>query len=541
MTATTRPRTDLVVARHVARRTVRAAVVWGAVFGLVVYSSLAGFASAYPTAADRRRFGLTVQTNVGFRALFGAARRVDTPAGFTAWRSMGSLVLVGGIWGLLVATRVLRGDEEAGRWETLLAGATTRARATAAAVLGLAGSFAALYAVTAVITVASSRRADAGFSVPAALYFALALTMPAVLFAAVGAVCAQLAATRRQAATIAGALFGAAFLLRLIGDAERSLSWVRWTSPLGWVEELRPLGGSHVFPLLLVAGFVAAATWLAVSLSRHRDLGASVLPDRDVAEPRLRSLGSPLGLAARVARPAAVGWVVGVVATGFVLGLVAKGAGDAAAGSKLMQDMLARLGGAGAGARLYLGLAFLVVTAMTSLAAAGHIAAARDEEAEGRLDHLLARPVTRVQWLAGRLAVAAVVVVVLGLAAGVSAWLAAASQHAGVGFGSMLEAGLNAVPAAFVVLGAGALADALVPRSAAAVAYGLVAWSFLIELIGTMVTANRWLLDLSVFHHLPPVPAADPRWSSAAALVAVGLGASVAAAALFRRRDITSA
>ena len=41
------------------------------------------------------------------------------------------LSVIGGVWALLTATRLLRGEEEEGRWELLLTGQTTRLRAAA--------------------------------------------------------------------------------------------------------------------------------------------------------------------------------------------------------------------------------------------------------------------------------------------------------------------------------------------------------------------------------------------------------------------------
>ena len=59
-------------------------------------------------------------------------------AGYTAYKTMFILVILGAIWGLLIATRLLRGEEDAGRWELFLSGRTTRGRAAAQAAIGLA-------------------------------------------------------------------------------------------------------------------------------------------------------------------------------------------------------------------------------------------------------------------------------------------------------------------------------------------------------------------------------------------------------------------
>jgi ABC-2 type transport system permease protein len=97
------------------------------------------------------------------------------------------------------------------------------------------------------------------------------------------------------------------------------------------------------------------------------------------------------------------------------------------------------------------------------------------------------------------------------------------------------------IPAALFVLGVGLLLFGSAPRLVAAGAYGLVGWSFVLELIASLLKAPSWFLDLSLFHHVALAPAADPDWTSAAALLLLGALAAVAGAALFERRDIVPA
>ena len=116
--------------------------------------------------------------------------------------------------------------------------------------------------------------------------------------------------------------------------------------------------------------------------------------------------------------------------------------------------------------------------------AAGQVTAARAEEATGRLEHLLVRPVARSHgsaeggWWRQRWCWPA------GCRAGIVTWLGAASQHAGVSFPALLGAGLNIVPPALVILGIGGLAAGIWPRSTPFVIYGVLGWSLLIEVIG---------------------------------------------------------
>ena len=121
-----------------------------------------------------------------------------------------------------------------------------------------------------------------------------------------------------------------------------------------------------------------------------------------------------------------------------------------------------------------------------------------------------------------------------------AAWIGAASQHAVVGFGQLLEAGLNIAPPAVFVLGIGALAFGLVPRAAIGVTYGLVVWSFLVEVFASISDSVGWLRNTSPMLHIAPAPAADPDWTAAAWLVGLGLVAAAAGVAAFSRRDLVT-
>ncbi|ALV33161.1 hypothetical protein AS200_14765 [Streptomyces sp. CdTB01] len=529
----------LVPVGRTARQMIRGVLVWGVVFALLVWELVNEFANQYPTAADRARLVATMGSDVGQQAIFGPAHHLDTVAGYTAFHMIGVLGIIGGVWGLLASTRLLRGEEDAGRVELLLAGPTTRQRTTVGALAGLGAGLLVLWAMTAGALVVFGRSADPPFSVSAGLFAALATVAPAAMFMAVGAVCSQLAATRRQAASLAAVVFGVAYLLRVVAYSGSSLRWLHWVTPLGWVDELRPLTASRPLVLLPIVGTIVALAALAVVLAGRRDLGASVLPAHDTAIARTRLLNSPLGLACRLTLRTSLGWIAGLSAAGLVLGMSTKTIENIWADTK-STGVIQRLGGASGGAA-FLGLLFLIVAILVGLAAAGQVAATREEEAEGYLDHLLARPVARLPWLAGRFAVAAAGLAGAGVATGLFTWLGATIAGASVSFTDLLAAGVNVVPVGIFVLGIGTLAHGLVPRLAGAIAYGIVVWSLLVEIIGVSLGASRWLLDLSMLHHLARSPAADVRLDSVAVLIALGIAAAAAGALAFARRDLKGA
>ena len=531
-------RAATVIGRLTARKAIRSGALWGYVFGAYMATQALAYASSYKTIAERDRLAREFGSNNGVSALVGPAHDIQTVAGFTVWKCLAILAVVGGVWGLLTGTKLLRGEEDAGRWELLLAGQTTRKAAAGQALAGLGCGVVVLWVVTAAITVVVGRSSKVQINAGGALYLAVAVVAAASMFLAIGALTSQLAPTRRRASAYAGATLGIAYALRMVADSGTGLGWMRWTSPLGWVEELQPLTSPHPLALLPIGGLIFVSAGLTLWFAERRDLGASMFPDHASSVPHTGLLFGPTGLDLRLARSNLTAWGVGIAAYGLLLGLVAKSAGSAILSSTSLTRAFSRLGAVGTEA--YLGVAFLMLAVLVAFVACGQINAARAEEAEGRIDHLLVRPLARSSWFASRLTVAAAALTLGGVVAGVFAWLGAVSQASGVSFMSMLGAGLNVIPPAVCVLGIGALAFGAWPRASTIASYGVLVWSFLVELVGGIVGLNHWVLDTSVFHQMAAAPAVSPDWTSGTVLLALGAAAAFAGGVAFRLRDLKS-
>ena len=523
-----------VIAFHIARSGRRWALVWGAVFGLFVIATVKGYLIGYPTLTDRLQAAASLQS---FSILLGQPHHAETVSGFTQWRVGVILAIIGGIWGVLTSTGLLRGEEDAGRWELLLAGETTKRRAAAQALLGFGMDLGAMFVLTAVITVATGGLPGVHFSVGASLLFSVALVASAAMFLAVGALASQLSATRGQAATIGSAVLGAAFAIRMVADSTSGLGWLRWLSPIGWLEELRPLRDPQPIALVPVVALVAVGVGLTLALAERRDLGASVLRERPGSRRDPRWLLGPTTLALRLARGSLIGWLAAIAGLAIVQGLVARSAAALLASSPTIAATLSRIGIRKL-SEAYLGVSFLTVALLIAVIAASQVAGIRDEEAAGRLDNLLVRPVRRITWLAGRFGISLALVVLAGLGAGFFTWYGAALKHTGVDLGTLLEAGLNAVVPAVFVLGAGVLVMGLRPAWSAAVAYGIVAYSFLIDLLGSLLKGADWLRNSSLFTHMALAPAAKPDWGTAAVILLIAATAAAGGAVAFQRRDV---
>ena len=508
---------------------------FAALLGLVAAANVIGYRHTYPTIADRLAFARSFGANKAVELFYGVPHDLLTVGGYTAWRLGGLGSVVAGAWGLLAAVRGLRAEEDAGRQELVLAGVVGRRHAYTAVLVAVGAGAALIWLAVFLGLVAG------GLAIGGCAYLALATASPIVVFAGVGALASQLMPDRRSALEVSSAALALAFLLRIVADTSTGLGWLRWGTPLGWVEEMRPFAdpAPAVFMLSLVLGvplFIAAG-WI----STRRDVGSGLLRGRDSSPPSLKLLSSPSAFALRDQRGSVAIWLGSTGVFALIIGVLSTSFTAANLPENLREE-LAKLGATSlttpAGA---LGFYFLLFTLAISLFAISQLAAMRREEADQQLETLFALSVGRVRWLAGRLGLASAGAIALALSAGVLGWVGAASQHAHVPFGRMLEAGANCLPTSLLFLALGTLAFALVPRATSVLGYSLVVVSFVWQLLGGLVGAPRWLLDLTPFQHIAFVPAQPFRAGAAAVMLAAAAAGTLVSLQMFRQRDLTSA
>ena len=503
------------------------------VYLFLVYSFVqpVGYRRIYTTQASREDFARSFGENSGLRLLYGQPHNVATVEGYTAWRVGGVLAIAAAAFGVLMAVRALRGEEDAGRTELTLAGIVSRRTAylSALAAIGIA---------TLILWAAEF----AGFAlgqlpVAGSAYLALATVSVIPVFTGIGAVASQLAPSRRIAAEIAGGAVGLFFLLRVVADTVSAAGWLRWATPLGWAEEMRPFADTRPVVLLLPVAASVLLLWLAARLGATRDIGSGLLPERRGGS-GMALLSSPTAQALRSQRDSLIAWAGSFAVFAFILGTVASSVSSNGIPAGVNRQV-AKLGvGSLATPTGYLALIFFVYVLGVSLFACAQVGAARREEADQQLETLLALPVGRISWLTGRLLLAAVSAALICVLIGLLTWAGAAAGGTSVQAGQMLEAGLNCLPTALLFLGVAALAYAVVPRASAAIAYGLLVLAFLWQAVSALLGAPGWLAGLTPFAHIGLVPTQPFQAAGAVVMIAIGVAAAGVGLAVFRHRDL---
>ncbi len=501
------PRT--VVAGLTARKAIRSGVIWGYIFGVAIASSAISYTTIYKTQAQRDALAAAYGSNKATSALFGPAPDLQTVAGFTVFKISMTLMILGAVWGLLTSTRLLRGEEDSGRWELLLAGQTTRRGATVQALAGLGAGVFVLWALAAVITILSGLDSKVDIAAGPALYFALAMVATAVMFLAVG---------RADQPARCDPTPGR--LLRRRVPRPR----------LRRADDRRRGSGPPRTDLGVATGLGGGAP------AAHRTPTPGPCPDRRLhrgAGRHRRGPGRPAGRggehragpgdqsapSSASLRTHRSGHTNGptdshrLVGGDRRVGIAVRA--DSQVGRERRSRVLRSTGCSPSSAhrepapRLCSACASSSWPSWSPSSAPGssprHV---RRSPAAGSTTSWSVRSRARRGSVAGFVAVA--VLLVSGVGAGVFAWLGAASQHAGVSFTTLLEAGVNLVPPAVAISGIGVLAFGIRPRMMSVVVYALLGWSLLIVIVGGIGAVSHWVLDTSVFHQMASAPAVSP-------------------------------
>jgi len=468
-----------------------------------------------------------------------------------AWRALGFIVVVMAMWGAFITVGALRGEEEAGRGELALSQPQSRRVWFGAALVAVTIETLVIGAVT-VASLAAFCVTQGLMIFVDCLEISLQLMLPALLFAAVGGVTSQLIGTTRGARIAAAAVLAVALLARTAADAGNGLTWLRWTTPLGWFEELHPPAAPSPAALIAIAIACVVLVLAALPMLAVRDVGSldqlverlcvrRIFGDSDADRETQgfaasRLLGAPWQAALRDDLPQLSIWLVGSLFYTLLLGSLTKTLLDLVQSNSTFGSLIGRSFGINA----FITASFSLVEVITALLAVTMIVGARGEEASSRLELLVAAPLSRIRWLLSRAALAATAALALALVSAVSFWAGAAATGQAVAFSSLIEAGLNCIPLIVITVGAAVAVLALAPRAVGFV-YAPVAVAYLWDALGTAFKAPTWALDLSPFHALAAVPAQDFALFPAAILTVIGLAMLVVGVSVFRGRDLVTA
>ena len=503
--------------------------VWWSIGVAVLYVSQ-GWAvdGLYTTQEELDDAAAGMGGNPALVAMLGPARALDTVGGQVAWQATAFGAILVGLMSMFLVGRHTRTEEETGRDELLRAAPVGRYAAMTAALLD-----ALMANLVAGAAVAGSLIAY-GLSVADSVGLGAGAMLCGWFFSGVALFVVQLTTSVRAGYGLAGTAIGLAYALRAFGDV--SAASLSWASPIGWYQAMHAFSGLRWWPALFLLVGAGAAMAGAYAVFDRRGFGAGVFPESPGPVRGGEALGTGLGLAWRLQRPAVAGWTVGLLLGGLGFGAMGEDVGDLVGDSRASRDLILQ------GSTDVVDGFYATLMLMLALLAAGFAISSalrpRGEEDAGRVETLLATRLLRSTWLSGHVTVTVGGTVLTLAAAGIGLGTSYALVTGDGGAVLRLSVPLlSFVPAVLVLSGFARLLYGVLPRAS------ILAWLSLLQacivlLFGEIMKLPQWFQDLSPFEHLALVPVEDFRWLPFVALTALAAALSVAGQIAFLRRDV---
>ena len=511
---------------------------------LMAYAGFAGVAQSYATLKDRVEVLAAVMANpviMMFRGLPSGASEGQ----FLSFEILPWLTMLAALMSTFLAVRHTRGDEEAGRTELVAATPVGRALPTIATIVHGVAANVVLGVLVALALIGSALD-------PAGSWLMGAVSATTgIAFLGIGLIAAQLMRTSRGANALTVWILVGTFLLNGIGNVAGTpsddltritSSGLVWVSPFGWAEQARPFDADNGWPVLLglAVGLLLAA--VAVALQSVRDIGEGFVPARPGRVHARPALSTPHALVWRLTSGAIIGWAVGGALTGVLATKLSGLAGQISGENPAVQQILDKIGKAGNLEETVVSVFFTMMGILAACAAVQIVSRARQEEAHGTAESVLALPVGRVRWLLDYLLVATCAIAIIVVAAMLAAYAGLAGDKDASSLARVVTVvGLGQGLAACVFTVLTGLAFVLLPRGTIGIAWALVLIATVFGLFGPLFGLPEWTTRISPFAVTPIVSDGGTDLRGTWWLVLVVVAGASASLALMRRRELQTA
>jgi ABC-2 type transport system permease protein len=483
--------------------------------------------------ASKQALIATMQ-NPAMVAMVGPAFGSDYTLGSMYAQYMLVWVALGyGVMNIMVVVRHTRKDEEEGRLDLIGAlpvGRNANLLATLLVVLATDALIAVL--TTAIIPAFGVDSID----VAGAATYAFALSSCGFAFAGLAALCAQLTTRARSALGFALALLGLAYLLRAMGDiGTEALSWI---SPIGAASRTEAFVSNLAWPIALLFGEGLVFSLMGFALSSARDSGAGLLPQRGGRAHASAVLRGVWSLAWRELRGTIIVWLVVCFVLSAAYGSVMGDMNAFIENNELYQAFMGVGGDSKDITDPVVSMLLLIMAMIATIPVVSVVNRLKSEERHGRLEQVLAKPVSRSYLFAGYFVIALAVAVLMMAANVVGFWIAASNSMAGaMSFATIAKIGTNYLPAIVAFAGLAALLVGALPKAASLTWIWLV-YAFLALYIGRTMDLPSWVDKASPFSLLPDYPMSAFEPVTFVAIGAVGVALALIGMLVYRGRDI---
>ena len=514
-------------------------VAWVLPLWLLTSVTAPSYESVYPSMETRTVLIEQMRKSPGTRLLYGYVPTPGRLGQLLQWETGTFLLVCTALMAILLTCRVLRGDEDEGLIEVLRSTGAGRAVPFLVPMMVVWAVVGGLSAGVGGILTWQTRGVEE-LTVPGAWALAGTICVTGWAFSALAAVASQLGRQVGQARSLSMIVLALAFGVRVAADqvAEGSSSdWLRWLSPLGWRDLVRPYSDDR-FAVLAVCGVIALVLAIvAAALAAHREYLDSYLPDRSTSRRRWRLLGH-MDLLARLSRRGVLGWALASTGLAALYGSVSGSVNDLLAPDSPTASYVGKMA-SGSAVEQFMSLLTVVTVLLVAVAAVRRMNRLTGLEHAGLVEVELATGVSRsrlfLSQVLGAMIESAILLLVSAAVLAATTAVQLTDDHA---VARAFVFTVSQMPGMVAAVGIAAALVGLAPRLVG-LSWAVVTWSAFAQFFGGLVELKDWAKDLSVLgHHLDVV--GSPDWRPLAVQTAVGLLGTTIGLVAYTRRDLPS-
>lgn len=492
------------------------------------------FSGLYQSDEERQVMAETME-NPAMLALVGRGYGLDdyTTGAMLSHQMLVITMVIVAVMSILLVTRLTRGDEENNQLEVLLALPVGRLSPSLSAILvlvfangllGFASAFGLAFLGLDSIDFIGS------------LAFGLALSISGIFFGSVTLLTAQLSNNQRGAMLLSYAVLGFSYMLRAVGDAGDL--FISYLSPLGLLSETRAFVDNQFYPMAIILIFSILTIGVSLYLRERRDLGSGLLPDKKGKREAGKFLKTLPGFLIDQQKLPLYSWMVAMLLIGLSYGSVL---GDLE-GFLTENEVILQILGTSEESNLteqFISVIMKVVAIIATIPAMMVFHRLKSEEKSARLDHFLARPLSRIRVFSHYIGFAfftSILMLKIGIISLAGVGILVLDEP--IGFMTMFFAQLVYLPAIWVVISLMVFIYGLLGKWDG-LGWFYLLFSFLTIYLGDLLELPAFIMGISPFTHVPELPNESFTLLPLVILSLISVLLSMIGLYGFNRRDIT--
>ena len=364
--------------------------------------------------------------------------------------------------------------------------------------------------------------------------FGAALFASGMFFAAIAALFVQLSSSARGAVSLSFVTLGVLYMVRAVGDISNEM--LSLISPLGLILRIQAFVQNNWYPVIIVFVLSVLVSVLAYYLNSLRDIDQGFIAAKPGRREATVMLRSSFGLSFRLLRNTLIAWTLGMYVFGASYGAVMGDIESFIGENDFFRTMLDVVPGIPVSVSfiIFINIMIALVCVVPVLSA---ILKLRNEEKDSRAEHILARVVSRVNYLEGYLVIALFTSIIIPFSASFGLWSSSAMVVTEpISFLIFFKAMMVYVPAIWVMLGITVLLIGAFPKRCG-LCWAYFGFSFFAVYLSPIMDLPEWVKKLTPFGYIPQYPIEEIEIFPLAALTCIAIILIAAGFVFYSKRE----